>query len=168
MKRRALFAVVLAAVLCGGCQMPQLTQQQIDGLADTVQQLQQVYTQLEPYLPAIQEAAQQLLKDEAVGSGGEIHGNDRSSQWRAVRDRYAAAHPLCEFCGRGGVDVHHILPFHLFPARELDPDNLVALCRVHHFVYGHAGDWKAYNPDVLVDKEFWRAVRATTPGAVKP
>lgn len=162
---RGLCVLVLAAVLGGGCQnlqMPTISQQQIDAITNFAAQAQIVYAQIEPLIPVIQEAAQQLMKDEAIGGcdGGEARG-DRSSQWRTVRDRYANTHPLCAFCGSTAVDVHHIQPFHLFPARELDPDNLVSLCRNHHFIYGHAGDWKAYNPDVMIDSEFWRALKLT-------
>ena len=162
----SLRASVAAAALCCGCQslqVPTLSQQQIADLTATAQQLQQLYAQIEPHIPAIQEAVQQLMKDEAIGGTAEALSNGRSPQWRAVRDRYAAAHPCCEFCGRAAVDVHHIQPFHLFPTRELDPNNLISLCRPHHFIYGHAGDSKCENPDVLTDKEFWRAVRAVTP-----
>ena len=163
--KRAARNLVLAAAVClgGGCQslqVPTISQEQIDAITNAVAQAQIVYDQIEPFIPAIQEAAQQLLKDEAIAGAGEARG-ERSSQWRTVRDRYADAHPLCAFCGSTAVDVHHIQPFHLFPTRELDPNNLVSLCRVHHFIYGHAGDWKGYNPDVLVDSEFWKAVKAT-------
>ena len=161
--KRATLALVLAAVLGGGCQLPQLNQQQIDSLSNTVSQVQQIYDQLEPYLPAIQEAAQQLLKDETAEYAGEARGVDRSPQWRAVRDRYAAAHPLCAFCGSPAVDVHHVNPVHLFPARELDPDNLISLCRVHHFIYGHGGDWKGFNPDIHIDMEIWRSFKSVKP-----
>ena len=166
--KRAARNLVLAAAVClgGGCQslqVPAISQQQIDAITNFAAQAQIVYTQIEPLIPVIQEAAQQLMKDEAIGGcdGAEARGGDRSSQWRTVRDRYADAHPLCAFCGSTAADVHHIQPFHLFPTRELDPNNLVSLCRVHHFIYGHAGDWKGYNPDVLVDSEFWKAVKAT-------
>ena len=164
---------VLATVLCCGCQSlptPTVTPEQIATITGAVAQAQAIYHQIEPYIPAIQEAAQQLLKDEAIGGcdDGEARGNDRSPQWRTVRDRYADAHPLCAFCGSAAVDVHHIQPFRLFPTRELDPDNLMSLCRVHHFIYGHGGDWKGDNPDVLVDKEFWKAVRAVTPAEKEP
>ena len=164
MKRTVLCLTVAAAVIFGGgcqsLQVPTISQEQIDAITNAVAQVQIAYAQIEPFIPEIQEAAQQLLKDEAIAGGSEARG-EGSSQWRTVRDRYAEAHPLCAFCGSAAVDVHHIQPFHLFPTRELDPNNLVSLCRVHHFIYGHAGDWKGYNPDVLVDSEFWKAVKAT-------
>lgn len=166
-------ALALVVALCGGCQglsVPTITPEQITAITNAAAQAQVIYHQIEPYIPAIQEAAQQLLKDETIGSCDDVEaqGADRSPQWRTVRDRYADAHPLCAFCGSAAVDVHHIQPFHLFPTRELDPDNLISLCRVHHFIYGHGGDWKGYNPDVLVDKEFWKAVRAVTPAEKEP
>lgn len=161
MKTVAALLSVVSAALCG-CQSLTVSQQQLVDLTNAVQQVQILYTQIEPYIPMVQEAAQQLLKGEAVG-GMEARG-DRSPQWRTVRDRYASAHPFCAFCGSSSVDVHHIHPVHLFPSKELDPDNLVSLCRVHHFIYGHGGDWKGFNPDVMVDSEFWKAVKAVREG----
>lgn len=57
------------------------------------------------------------------------------SAWRKVRDRYRAAHPLCEHClelGRftSAQDVHHIKP--LAQGGTNDSDNLRALCTPCH------------------------------------
>ncbi len=78
-------------------------------------------------------------------------GAARSGQWPAVRRRQLAKHPDCAACGRHGTllrpnDVHHVEAFHRRPDLELDPTNLVTLCRVHHKVFGHADDWRAINP----------------------
>lgn len=60
------------------------------------------------------------------------------SRWDALRNRYRAAHPLCEACWRRGVvrpmeDVDHVVPFTgLSDPRRLDPANLAALCRPCH------------------------------------
>lgn len=65
--------------------------------------------------------------------------------------------PLCEVCQKGprllgkAVEVHHITPVHLAPAQAADPENLVTLCRLHHWLIGHAGNWRKHNPTVEND-----------------
>ncbi len=85
-------------------------------------------------------------------------GGDRSSHWPTVREEFAIDHPACEACGtRECLNVHHVKPFHTDPDLELDPDNLITLCRDHHFRIGHDPDgmagpqkpnWKLSNPRV--------------------
>ena len=55
--------------------------------------------------------------------------------WRRIRDRYAAAHPLCEMClGEGRLtpvqEVHHILPVSQGGTHSMD--NLMSLCQSCH------------------------------------
>ncbi|WP_090411891.1 HNH endonuclease [Eubacterium callanderi] len=55
--------------------------------------------------------------------------------WKRIRDRYIAAHPLCEKCKRQGKltpanEVHHILP--LARGGTHDRSNLMALCTPCH------------------------------------
>jgi len=55
--------------------------------------------------------------------------------WRRIRDRYIAAHPLCEQCQQTGrltpaQEVHHVLP--LSQGGTHDEDNLMALCTACH------------------------------------
>lgn len=82
-------------------------------------------------------------------------GEDRRSpQWRDVRDNWLATHNLCAWCGSAkDLEVHHILPFHLWPELELDIMNLVTLCesigRNCHLRRGHLGNWKDWNPVIL-------------------
>jgi lysophospholipase L1-like esterase len=83
--------------------------------------------------------------------------NPRSSRWPSLRSAVLAAHPLCAACGAKATTVHHIIPFHLAPGRELDPDNLICLCDRCHFLVGHLGDWKAFNPRCLIDADEWLA-----------
>jgi 5-methylcytosine-specific restriction endonuclease McrA len=45
----------------------------------------------------------------------------------------------------------------LEPARELDPANLMALCRSCHLFVGHLGSWESYNPAALEDAAAWLA-----------
>jgi 5-methylcytosine-specific restriction protein A len=55
--------------------------------------------------------------------------------WKRIRDRYIAAHPLCEQCERNGrltpaQEVHHIKP--LAAGGTHDAVNLMALCSSCH------------------------------------
>lgn len=64
--------------------------------------------------------------------------------WKRIRDRYAAAHPLCERCLEEGrmtaVDeVHHIIPVNQGGTHS--PDNLMSLCRsCHNKIHREIGD----------------------------
>lgn len=82
------------------------------------------------------------------------NGHPRSPHWSAVRDAFVKS-KCCAACGRKDkLNVHHILPFHLYPARELDPANLIVLCEgstACHLTLGHLGDWKRFNPHVVED-----------------
>lgn len=78
----------------------------------------------------------------------------RSPQWRQFRLERVRAHPYCAACGTNQeLEAHHIIPYHLCPERELDPDNIEILCELFkcHFVEGHSRDWRAYNPHVVED-----------------
>ena len=80
----------------------------------------------------------------------------RSSRWPNVRARHLMKEPKCRACG--GVrrlNVHHIKPFHLFPELEEVDSNLLTLCEGSHginchFVFGHLGNWQAYNESVIL------------------
>ncbi|MEG2344206.1 MAG: HNH endonuclease signature motif containing protein [Acidaminococcaceae bacterium] len=55
--------------------------------------------------------------------------------WKRIRDRYIAAHPLCENCQKQGKltkaeEVHHILP--LSRGGTHVDTNLMALCKACH------------------------------------
>lgn len=76
----------------------------------------------------------------------------RSPRWPAARAAWLKAHPACAATGStADIEVHHVVPFHLAPGRELDPTNFITLCRPMHFWLGHGGDWSAYNPFVVHD-----------------
>lgn len=82
----------------------------------------------------------------------------RSSRWPEVRAAYLKKFPACAVCGHcDGVEVHHKRPYHLFPDLELVEGNLVTLCegRHHHLIFGHCGDFRAWNPDVDADIVIW-------------
>jgi len=82
----------------------------------------------------------------------------RSGAWPRVRREHLAREPACYACGRSKqLEVHHVVPYHEDPERELDPSNLVTLCADPcHFVHGHLMNWKHSNPDVLRDASAYR------------
>lgn len=89
---------------------------------------------------------------EAVG----IHEPPRSPHWPKVRAEYLSGHPICEACGsKEDLQVHHCLPFHHDPVKELDLNNLITLCgpKGHscHLRLGHCFNYKTYNPNVRAD-----------------
>jgi 5-methylcytosine-specific restriction endonuclease McrA len=76
----------------------------------------------------------------------------RSSQWKTVRKNHLQAQPVCQACNRKeNLEVHHIKPFHIFPDLELDPTNLITLCKTCHLVFGHLMDYKSWNDNVTED-----------------
>jgi hypothetical protein len=87
-----------------------------------------------------EQQSEMVLHDHAVFEG------PRSGKWPAVRQRFIKAHPCCEACGSvQNLNVHHIFSFKNNPELELDPDNLITLCRKHHFFLGHSGNWSITN-----------------------
>lgn len=83
-------------------------------------------------------------------------GRKRSSRWQSVRAGFIQG-KACAACGATkNLNVHHVLPFHLHPELELEPDNLIVLCENKipncHYHFGHnALSWSCYNPSVRVD-----------------
>ena len=76
----------------------------------------------------------------------------RSSHWPAVRAAKLKAQPTCEATGStDDLEVHHVEPFHEDPSKELDPDNLIVLNRLAHFIIGHLCSWQSWNPAVRKD-----------------
>lgn len=76
----------------------------------------------------------------------------RSSRWPTVEKHFREANPTCAACGgKKNLNVHHCMPFHLDPALELDPTNLITLCmgsKECHLHIGHGGSFKQYCPEV--------------------
>ena len=85
-------------------------------------------------------------------------GATRSSVWEKVRRGHLKDQPECQVCGKVGKiisnEVHHIKPFWKYPESELDPHNLITLCRTHHFEWGHFFDWSSWNEDIALWVEF--------------
>lgn len=87
-----------------------------------------------------------------------LFAKDRSVEWSKVRAAYLKDHPQCEVCGISkDLQVHHIKPVSLFPALELDPENLITLCTSKywgincHLLAGHGGNFRWYNRWILTD-----------------
>jgi 5-methylcytosine-specific restriction protein A len=95
-------------------------------------------------------------------------GAVRSSKWPAVMKAYRAEHPTCAVCGKGASlinpqNIHHVKPFHLHPELELDPTNLITLCRVDHLIFGHLKNFKSFNITVREDSALWYNKITTRP-----
>lgn len=72
---------------------------------------------------------------------GDAEGR-RSSQWEPTRAAHIQAQGWCALCGTSkDLEVHHLTPVHIAPELELDPANLITLCRHCHFEAGHLGNW---------------------------
>lgn len=102
-----------------------------------------------------------------VASSDLLHSALRAPGWPALRRAHLAKHPACAVCGAtSDREVHHIKPFTLFPDLEMDPKNLVTLCRSKnwgfncHLRVGHGGNYSWYNPYLISDIAAIRAIRA--------
>jgi hypothetical protein len=73
----------------------------------------------------------------------------RSTEWPALERHWLADHPECAACGTEiRLAVHHKVPFHVDPSRELDVGNLITLCMAEtrhcHLFFGHGNDFHSY------------------------
>ena len=81
-------------------------------------------------------------------------GAQRSSGWDKVRNEHIKKQPVCCGCNASSrLEAHHIIPFHFRPDLELEPGNLITLCRDCHWNIGHLRDWSLCNPCVVEDAE---------------
>lgn len=99
----------------------------------------------------------------------------RSGQWPKVRADHLKQSPTCTVCGgRSKIEVHHIRPFHIHPELELDPANLITLCEDNgdgvncHLFFGHLGNFKSFNADVVSNAAEWRKKIAERPQGELP
>lgn len=90
-------------------------------------------------------------------------GHKRNPNWERESRAWLAKQPVqaCTVClGKTHLQVHHILPFHLFPAEEMKPSNWTILCEAPgkncHLHFGHCFNFEAYNPDVIQDAKIWQ------------
>lgn len=89
-------------------------------------------------------------------------GQKRSSLWPTVRKEHLRSNGVCAVCGgRRQLNVHHIIPFHLEPLKELDATNLITLCEGNstincHLRFGHWGNYaRKHNPCIREDAAKW-------------
>jgi len=89
-------------------------------------------------------------------------GDHRSSEWPKIRKQHLQKQPNCKACGSSkALEVHHIQPFNQHPELELDPNNLITLCESKnngvncHLLFGHLGNYKSININVIEDVEIW-------------
>lgn len=97
-----------------------------------------------------------------------MNGEPRSPKWPGARAAWLRNHPACAACGtRDFLQVHHKVPFHVDPGKELDPSNFITLCetphRNCHLTMGHCGNFALFNDRVEhFTEEFfkqWQAAR---------
>lgn len=87
---------------------------------------------------------------EMVSHNHGLFEGPRSGKWPAVRNKFIQENPRCAACGSlKNLNVHHLSSFHDHPELELDPNNLITLCRTHHFLMGHSGRWADTNERCL-------------------
>jgi hypothetical protein len=85
----------------------------------------------------------------------------RSGKWPKVREMHLLNYPTCTVCGtKKYLTVHHVVPVHIEPERELDFSNLMTLCEPQgggcHLLFGHLRLWMSHNPNVASDATVWR------------
>ncbi len=117
-----------------------------------------------------------LIAPESLFKTNEIEpDSQRSDKWEDFAYKIKGDHPQCAYCGIHGdhkaIEAHHIHAFELMteardkngrfclpgqkgtaaPGGELDPNNIILLCRIHHLSVGHLGNFKDSNPNVVED-----------------
>lgn len=90
-------------------------------------------------------------------------GAGRDSGWNKLRDRYFAANPLCEMCGRKGKQVHHIIPVFQDKSKELLWENLITGCKKCHLDFYHLGNYRSWNESIKEDARYWRNKKEKRP-----
>lgn len=99
------------------------------------------------------------LKSRSV-ENAKTGGESRSPQWPTVRRKFLEG-KVCAACGgTEQLEAHHLVPFSVDRNRELNPENLLALCehpaRLCHFRVGHRYRWASYSRHATEDAELDR------------
>src|SRR3990167_11395293 len=101
------------------------------------------------------------VQDWLRGTSPLLGGAGRSSKWPTVRKVFLAENPNCSACGGKGTflkpnEIHHCIPYHISPDLELMSENLLTVCREHHFFVCHLNSWKSWNEKAREDAKLWR------------
>jgi len=76
-------------------------------------------------------------------------------QVQRAKTKHRKVHQRCAVCGVAATffsrnnDVHHKTPVHVDPNAATDKDNLVTMCRLHHWLVGHLRNWRTWNRGVI-------------------
>jgi hypothetical protein len=94
--------------------------------------------------------------------------SQRNKDWKKLRNYVVEKNKKCCVCGKTtNLVAHHKLPFHLYPEKELDEDNIIILCENRpvncHYLFGHLMDWKKYNSNITEDIDIWSKRLEKTP-----
>ena len=101
------------------------------------------------------------------GGPAPIGAGERSPGWQAERNKHIKGNGSCRACGATTkLEVHHILPFHLYPALEMVEENWITLCKDCHYLFGHLKDWKSWNATVVEDSRVYLNKRKNRPTGV--
>lgn len=86
-------------------------------------------------------------------------GAARSPLWSKTKKEYETLCPkICSICEtEKNCELHHCLPFHTRPDLENSFSNLLWLCRIHHFWFGHLGKWASFEKDIRAIAKEWNA-----------
>lgn len=71
-----------------------------------------------------------------------------------MRNEYIKNNPRCIACLEDDpkkLQVHHLIPYSLYPEGEYDQENMATLCKICHLLLGHLKNWCSYNPTCLSD-----------------
>ena len=99
-----------------------------------------------------------------MGDAERTLGAERSPKWKQFcKDMEKMWGNRCLVTDSEIIQWHHVLPFHLFPESELDPQNVRPLRPDVHFLLAHLGKWASYNENILRDIEIWKAKIANRP-----
>jgi hypothetical protein len=92
------------------------------------------------------------------------YGVPRSGKWPPLERDVLRATPNCTVCGEKAECVHHVIPVHVDPSKELDRANLAAVCETCHGFVGHLRQhFKSYNKHFWADARTWREKIANRP-----
>lgn len=98
-----------------------------------------------------------------------LAGRPRSTRWRSLRAVFLAAYPRCAACDAArGLEVHHVVPYHLDPSLELSVGNLLTLCSRCHLFVGHLGSFRHFNPAAVEDASAWLGKVRSRPDSLAP